>query len=65
MTSEGKSVAASYAMDCISRADMAGQGLPPDPALEVAKAQVYATLALVETLERLEANGEPPVFGRD
>jgi hypothetical protein len=64
MSSEGNSVVAGYALDCISRAEIASQGLPPDPTLEVAKAQVYATLAVVEVLERIEQSGDP-VFTRD
>jgi len=64
MTIEGKSVAANAAVDCVERADRATIGQPPDPDRELRKAQVYATLAVVEVLERLEANGEGPVFSR-
>ena len=61
MSIEGKSVAAGYALDCIAKAEHATRGAAPDAALELAKAQVYATLAVVEALE----GAEPPVFGRD
>ena len=54
MTTDGKSMAADYALDCVSRAERAEQGLPPDPDRELRKAQVYATLALVEVLETRE-----------
>jgi hypothetical protein len=64
VTEQGNSIAASYAMDCISRSEIASQGLPPDADRELVKAQVYATLAVVEVLERIEQSGDP-VFTRD
>jgi hypothetical protein len=64
MSTEGNSAAAGYAMDCISRSEYATQGLPPDPDRELRKAQVYAILAVVEVLERIEQSGDP-VFTRD
>lgn len=64
MTTEGKSVAANSAVDCIERADQATIGQPPDPDRELRKAQVYATLAVVEVLERIEQSDDP-VFTSD
>jgi hypothetical protein len=61
MTTEGKSVAAGYALDCIARAEHATRGLPPAADLELAKAQVYATLAIAEAIE----DGDGAVFTRD
>jgi hypothetical protein len=61
MSTEGNSVAAGYALDCIAKAEHATRGLPPDPALELAKAQVYAVLAVAEALE----DSDGPVFTRD
>lgn len=64
MTTEDSRIAAGYALDCISRSEIASQGLPPDADRELAKAQVYATLAVAEVLERIEQSGDP-VFTRD
>lgn len=58
---EGKSVAADFALDCLAKAEHATRGAAPDAQLEVAKAQVYAILAVVEALE----GADGPVFGRD
>jgi hypothetical protein len=61
---EGNSIAAQAAVDCIDRAEHATRGAPPDADRELRKAQVYATLAVVEVLERIEQSGDP-VFTRD
>ena len=58
---EGRSVAADFAVECIEQADHAVRGAAPDPELLLRKAQVYATLAVVEALE----GAEGPVFTRD
>jgi hypothetical protein len=63
MTTQGKSVAAGYALDCIARAEAATAKMPPNPEHELAKGIVYALLAISEILETTEV--EPPVFGRD
>lgn len=63
MSSEGKSVAAQYALDLIAEAEYATKGQPPDAAQLIAKAQVYAILAVAEAIETAEV--ESPVFGRE
>jgi hypothetical protein len=64
MPTEDSRIAAGYALDCIANAEDATRGAPPDPDRELAKAQVYATLAVAEVLERIEQSGDP-VFTRD
>lgn len=64
MTEQGNSIAASAAVDCIEQADAAVAGSPPLSTHLLAKAQVYATLAVAEVLERIEQSGDP-VFTRD
>lgn len=63
MITEDSNSAAVIARDYVEAAELADRGAAPNPDRLLAKAQVYATLAVVEALEGLQ--GEPPVFGRD